>query len=175
MSRDWTCVPCIARLILNHWTTREVPGSHFLDQITQLVRHWPGIWNKVYLTPKPWPPRCPFSAVVCQALHMQYCMSCHSELVLWAPWALVQTWWKLALSSLSLATDWSGMGIRIRFRSGQVQSLAGSPSRLCSIFQMRRLVSWISLHGTVSLHPLHYHSDHSSPDLFEVSCVFIRM
>ena len=26
--RDQTCVPCIARQILNHWTTREVPDSH---------------------------------------------------------------------------------------------------------------------------------------------------
>ena len=23
-TRNWTCVPCIARQILNHWTTREV-------------------------------------------------------------------------------------------------------------------------------------------------------
>ena len=25
LTRDWTCVPCIGRRILNHWTTREVP------------------------------------------------------------------------------------------------------------------------------------------------------
>ena len=29
LTRDWTCVPCIARWILNHWTTREVPGLKF--------------------------------------------------------------------------------------------------------------------------------------------------
>ena len=28
--RGWTCVPCTARQILNHWTTREVPLTvHF--------------------------------------------------------------------------------------------------------------------------------------------------
>ena len=26
LTRDQTCVPCIARQILNHWTTREVPN-----------------------------------------------------------------------------------------------------------------------------------------------------
>ena len=30
-TRDWTCVPCIARWILSHWTTREVPD--FLLQL----------------------------------------------------------------------------------------------------------------------------------------------
>ena len=25
LTRDWTCVPCIARWIPNHWTTRQVP------------------------------------------------------------------------------------------------------------------------------------------------------
>ena len=29
--RNQTHVPCIARLILNHWTTREVPGYPFLN------------------------------------------------------------------------------------------------------------------------------------------------
>ena len=24
-TRDWTCVPCMCRQTLNHWTTREVP------------------------------------------------------------------------------------------------------------------------------------------------------
>ena len=28
-TRDQTPVPCIGRRILNHWTTREVPGGHF--------------------------------------------------------------------------------------------------------------------------------------------------
>ena len=27
-TRDWTCVSCIGRQILNHWTTREVPRFH---------------------------------------------------------------------------------------------------------------------------------------------------
>ena len=26
-TRDWTCVPCIAWRVLNHWTTREIPSS----------------------------------------------------------------------------------------------------------------------------------------------------
>ena len=30
LTRDGTHVPCIARWILNHWTTREVPNSAFL-------------------------------------------------------------------------------------------------------------------------------------------------
>ena len=29
-TRDRTCVPCIGRHILNHWTTSEVPGDSFL-------------------------------------------------------------------------------------------------------------------------------------------------
>ena len=29
-TRDWTCVPCIGRRILNHWTTREVPVCSLL-------------------------------------------------------------------------------------------------------------------------------------------------
>ena len=28
-TRDWTCVPCIGRWILNHWKTREVPVPIF--------------------------------------------------------------------------------------------------------------------------------------------------
>ena len=31
-TRDRTCVPCIARRILNHWTTREAPLTLLLDQ-----------------------------------------------------------------------------------------------------------------------------------------------
>ena len=29
-TRDQTCVPCIGRQILNHWTSRKVPGIAFL-------------------------------------------------------------------------------------------------------------------------------------------------
>ena len=28
-TRDGTCIPCIGRWILNHWTTREVPNMEF--------------------------------------------------------------------------------------------------------------------------------------------------
>ena len=28
-ARDQTCVPCIGRYILNHWTAREVPESYY--------------------------------------------------------------------------------------------------------------------------------------------------
>ena len=28
-TRDWTCVPCVGRQTLTHWTTREVPDLHF--------------------------------------------------------------------------------------------------------------------------------------------------
>ena len=30
LARDWICTPCIARWILNHWTTREVPNPPFV-------------------------------------------------------------------------------------------------------------------------------------------------
>ena len=29
-TRDWTCTLCIRRWSLNHWTTREIPGTHYL-------------------------------------------------------------------------------------------------------------------------------------------------
>ena len=32
LTRNQTCAPCIARWILNHWTTREVP-QHFIVKI----------------------------------------------------------------------------------------------------------------------------------------------
>ena len=32
-TRDGTCVPCIGRQILNHWTTREVPAQKFSQSI----------------------------------------------------------------------------------------------------------------------------------------------
>ena len=30
LTRDKTCIPCIARQTLNHWTTKEAPGVHLL-------------------------------------------------------------------------------------------------------------------------------------------------
>ena len=33
LTRDWTCVPCIRRHILNHWTTREVPSHGILREL----------------------------------------------------------------------------------------------------------------------------------------------
>ena len=30
LTRNWTCIPCIRRQVLNHWTTREVPLTLFL-------------------------------------------------------------------------------------------------------------------------------------------------
>ena len=40
-TRDWTCVPCIGRRIINHWATREIPtfflkSSHW---ITLVYKH----------------------------------------------------------------------------------------------------------------------------------------
>ena len=32
-TRDWTCVPCIGRWILNHWITREVPTIPFFSWV----------------------------------------------------------------------------------------------------------------------------------------------
>ena len=36
-TRDRTRVPCIARHILNHWTTREVPFVHFLIKLSAFL------------------------------------------------------------------------------------------------------------------------------------------
>ena len=33
-TRDQTCVPCIGRWVLNHWTTEEVPDIFSLDTCT---------------------------------------------------------------------------------------------------------------------------------------------
>ena len=45
--RDWNCLPCLARQILNHWTTKEVPAV--------MSSRWIGpfiiIYNKVHLCP----------------------------------------------------------------------------------------------------------------------------
>ena len=38
LTRDWTHVPCIGRLILYHWTTREVPSAMVLMGVEQWVR-----------------------------------------------------------------------------------------------------------------------------------------
>ena len=35
-TRDWTCVPCIARQILNHWTPREVPKTRVYVAFSKL-------------------------------------------------------------------------------------------------------------------------------------------
>ena len=34
LTRDWTCIPCIGRQVLNHWTTREVPLEFLRDRET---------------------------------------------------------------------------------------------------------------------------------------------
>jgi len=50
-TRDQTCVPCIARHILNHWTTREVLRA--IAVITVLVTsilHW-GWWKSILKAP----------------------------------------------------------------------------------------------------------------------------
>ena len=36
-TKDWTHVPCIAKWILNHWTTSEVPGLYYFDNP---INHW---------------------------------------------------------------------------------------------------------------------------------------
>ena len=35
LTRDGYCVPCIGRLILNHWNTSEVPGQLIYDKRNQ--------------------------------------------------------------------------------------------------------------------------------------------
>ena len=36
-TRDWTCIPVIARQILNYWTTREVPKITFFKKIIWIL------------------------------------------------------------------------------------------------------------------------------------------
>ena len=31
LARDWTCIPCIGRWSLNHWTARKVPGASWIN------------------------------------------------------------------------------------------------------------------------------------------------
>ena len=53
LTRDQTCVPCIGRQILNHWTTREVKRSETLSHV----------W--LFVTPMElWPARllCPWNS-----------------------------------------------------------------------------------------------------------------
>ena len=42
--RDRTCVPCIRRRILNHWTTREVSATASTSQSLLILCFW-GIWH----------------------------------------------------------------------------------------------------------------------------------
>ena len=46
-TRDQTCVPCIGRWILNHWTIREVPQSFILNTYPQnfIGRGVPDKWK----------------------------------------------------------------------------------------------------------------------------------
>ena len=39
LTRDRTCVPCIARWILNHWTTRKVPRFIFIGLVLSIGSH----------------------------------------------------------------------------------------------------------------------------------------
>ena len=39
-TRDRTCVPCIGRRILNHWTTREVPAEALYSMTTLLTTQY---------------------------------------------------------------------------------------------------------------------------------------
>ena len=46
LKRDWICVPCTARPILDHWTTREVLCSPVLT--------WPMLWVYCKVLPLVW-------------------------------------------------------------------------------------------------------------------------
>ena len=39
-ARDQTCIPCVGKWILNHWTTRKVPV--FYSDSEEEVETWPG-------------------------------------------------------------------------------------------------------------------------------------
>ena len=45
-TRDQTHVPCIARWILNHWTTREAPGHCVLNQMNQYFKNQDICWEQ---------------------------------------------------------------------------------------------------------------------------------
>ena len=42
-TRDWAHIPCIARQIVNHWTTREVLPKEFLYETMNMFK-WP-LWQ----------------------------------------------------------------------------------------------------------------------------------
>ena len=43
LTRDQTCIPCIARWILNHWTSREVSFTFlFLVYLSKFIPYWAG-------------------------------------------------------------------------------------------------------------------------------------
>ena len=53
-TRDQTCVPCIARQILNHWTTREVPSQGAFNRYLVIFQPLSGI----HLFVIPWTAAC---------------------------------------------------------------------------------------------------------------------
>ena len=56
-ARDRTCVPCIGRWILNHWTTREVPQfmSWFTSSWIFKITPFFTVWNKAAIDIFSWP------------------------------------------------------------------------------------------------------------------------
>ena len=72
-TRDRTCIPCIGNRILNHWTSREVPGCHFL--CAQLSDLWILIMTRAlggwvsFLSTERW-----------VAVFLSYCLAEHAPL-----------------------------------------------------------------------------------------------
>ena len=50
-TRDQTCVPCLGRHILNHYTTREVPSIRFLKCLFFNLSMSSGTINTLYVGP----------------------------------------------------------------------------------------------------------------------------
>ena len=52
--RDWTCVPCFDRRVLNHWTTRKVPDCKFYKRLCKqfpmhLKMYLMEVWMSKYI------------------------------------------------------------------------------------------------------------------------------
>ena len=51
-TRDQTCIPCIGRQILNHWTTREVPSMRTFKKLSSNILSflaWVYAYVKIHL------------------------------------------------------------------------------------------------------------------------------
>ena len=114
LTRDQTCVPCIARWILNHWTIREVPPPAFyvwcfrvyLSFISEDTVHMQVRWSESY---KPdfigkashWTPFTEVSLIIspCQGIIRCWCLYlcgfyCQDVIHLCKKCLMNEVWWR---------------------------------------------------------------------------------